>query len=597
MKKTIRTLAFLLALMLCVGLLPVAADELWNEDYYRAYDLCDVLSEEERDDLDNDCIEFMKQFETDLFFIIASPDDYEDEGMEYMVDYIYNDCSFGYGRTGDALAMVYDVEEPSAQFFTFGHADQLLDQMTLEDIAENALGYEEEYDHWGVCYAAVSMLTKNLESRQGETSEPVVTAGASDRVGEESSMPAWYPADPQNFPLYYDENAPRVVDTADIFTDDEEARLESRLGEIRQELDRDIVVFTDVSTYGLSRAVYAADFYDFNGYGCGPDHEGVCLMICMDPNDRGWWTCCTGPVTRGLYTEQYANDIDDVLYEFLADGEYYEGVSDWVENMRTLYVKGVPFAPDWMPELSTFQHTNDLTRSRLVDSADLLSDDEEAALLQKAAALSEKYGVDVVMHTTRSTQGMTTQTYSDQFYYYNNYGFGQNFDGILLTLNRTGGVTARVSAEGAGAKNLTEVNEERLTDRAASLAEGSAYKAFDWWLGQVDHMYRTGRVSRSLASWGIWTAVQAAFSSLAGLIGLGCAKSKMKTAKVKTNADSYLVRDRLDVRPVRDTYLHTTVTRRYDPVKTKSSGGGGSSYSSSYHGSSGSSHSGSGRSF
>ena len=140
-------------------------------------------------------------------------------------------------------------------------------------------------------------------------------------------------------------------------------------------------------------------------------------------------------------------------------------------------------------------------------------------------------------------------------------------------------------------------NEERLTDRAASLAEGSAYKAFDWWLGQVDHMYRTGRVSRTLASWGIWTAVQATFSSLAGLIGLGRAKSKMKTAKVKTNADSYLVRDRLDVRPVRDTYLHTTVTRRYDPVKTKSSGGGGSSYSSSYHGSSGSSHSGSGRSF
>ena len=108
-------------------------------------------------------------------------------------------------------------------------------------------------------------------------------------------MPAWYPKDPLTFPYYHDKDAPRIVDTADIFSDEEESSMEARLTELRGQLGKDIVVFTDVSTYGLSQPVYAADFYDFNGYGIGDDREGVCLMICMDPADRGWWACCTGP--------------------------------------------------------------------------------------------------------------------------------------------------------------------------------------------------------------------------------------------------------------------------------------------------------------
>ena len=119
------------------------------------------------------------------------------------------------------------------------------------------------------------------------------------RVGDgDPALPAWYPKDPLSFPFYHDEKAPRVIDIADIFSGEEEQQMEARLAELRTSLGKDIVILADVSTYGLSRSVYAADFYDFNGYGIGPDREGVCLMICMEPGNRGWWCCCTGPVTR-----------------------------------------------------------------------------------------------------------------------------------------------------------------------------------------------------------------------------------------------------------------------------------------------------------
>jgi hypothetical protein len=76
----------------------------------------------------------------------------------------------------------------------------------------------------------------------------------------------------------------------------------------------------------------------------------------------------------------------------------------------------------------------------------------------------------------------------------------------------------------------------------------------------------------------------------------------MASPSVKETAGAYLVRDALRIDNVLDQYTGTTTNKRYSPVQRSSggggsSGGGRSSYSSSYSGSSGTSHSGSGRSF
>ncbi|MBR3561904.1 MAG: hypothetical protein IKN81_10350 [Oscillospiraceae bacterium] len=64
-----------------------------------------------------------------------------------------------------------------------------------------------------------------------------------------------------------------------------------------------IVIYTDVTDYDLGKDICAADFYDFNGYGYGGEHEGICLFIDMDAYDRGWWVCapaeCRAPRSTG----------------------------------------------------------------------------------------------------------------------------------------------------------------------------------------------------------------------------------------------------------------------------------------------------------
>ena len=426
------------------------------------------------------------------------------------------------------------------------------------------------------------------------------------RVGEDSDMPAWYPKEPQTFPFYHDTDAPRIVDTADIFSDEEESSMEARLAELREQLGKDIVVFTDTSTYGLSRSVYAADFYDFNGYGIGDDREGVCLMICMDPSDRGWWACCTGPETMGLYTETVANQIDDLLYEYMRAGDYGTGVADWIENFRRLYTTGSPYSEDWaLLSESSIERFHDDAAPRVVDDAFLLTDEEISRLTAKAAALSEKYGLDVVIHTARNEGILDRDKYGDQFWKIKGYGLGDNYDGLQLTIFKCPSYSGdtRVAAYGKGLKKFTEVNESRLKSRVNDLVlSQDYYGAAERWLDFSDHMLKTGRVPRSSASWGFFTILEMLAGLIFGGSSLARAKARMATPAIREDADAYLVPGSLKIRKVHDTLVDTTVSKQYSPrpKENRSSGGssgGHSSYSGGYSGSSGSSHSGSGRNF
>ena len=100
-------------------------------------------------------------------------------------------------------------------------------------------------------------------------------------VNPDTGMPYWYPEDISSFEDFNDYDAPRVVDVADIFTDDEEERMLEGIKSIQDDFNIDLVVFTDVSSYGLERHIYAADFHQFNGYGFGDDFTGSVLFICI----------------------------------------------------------------------------------------------------------------------------------------------------------------------------------------------------------------------------------------------------------------------------------------------------------------------------
>ena len=600
MKKYIRVPALLCALLILLSLGVSADGENWSEEYYRVIDYTETLSDAEVESLDEDCIAILSDYKVDLAFLVLTQEDQGSDSLEAWARDAYDACSFGYGSNRDGFMAVYNADTEEIVLVCFGSAEARMDEDFRDFILSAAPGYREEYGIFGVLYAVIRHTSNYLADHPA-----YVPAGQNGRGGT-AGKPAWYPDDPAHFEKYHDPAAPRVVDVADLFTDEEEAAMEERLGEIRAELGKDIVIFTDVSSYDLGHDIYSADFYDFNGYGIGDEYEGVCLFVCMDTAHRGFWTCCTGPETRALFTESIANQLDDRLFDYMVDGDYGDGVADWIENFRNLYRTGMPFPPAWLPEGGTYTRTHDAAALRVVDELGALSGEELQSLTAQAKAISDKYGIDVAVATLRNTTDRFDRDFIDFYYEVKGYGFGENYDGILLTLvlDNYHSTSCYVSGYGKGGEKLTEVNLKRLESKVYNKnLTGSGYEALSLGLKDLGHMEKTGRVPRTGGYWGWITVLGAIVGAIFGGITLGAAKSKMAVPRVKQTAIDYLERDSLRINSVQDQYLNTTTTRKYSPVERSSgggsSGGGGgrSSYSSSYSGSSGTSHSGSGRSF
>lgn len=593
------------------------ADDMWAEDYYRAHSSTGGLSDADRDDLDAEFIDFMSKYGVDFAALTLLSERLDEEPADFARDY-YESCNFGYGDDKTGFMILYVQDENQVTIVPMGSAEKMFDSQLIQDAAEHAIVYYDQYGEWGVMYAAYKYIAGEIEENAEAGKEAVPALGGTEpestdlispagtetgtpeAAGANTNLPSWYPASTADFQFFNDEKAPRVIDNADLLTDEEEEALEKMILACREDTAHDLVIVTDVTDYGLGQMGFADDYFDYNGYGIGEEREGALLFIDMDPNDRGGWCSCNGSDTRNLYTEDIANDIDDLVYSSLGKGEYNEAFNRWVVLMYTLFEKGDPFATNWMPlRGETVTRTQDPDAPRVVDEMDLLSDAQEADLEARLAEIREKYGVDIVLFTPCRMSTMSTRTYGKLLLDTCGYGLNDSCDSIIMSIR--GGYCY---ADAYGSTVLTDVNKERIEEKAESAFEGGgAYKAALSYISDVEHMLKTGRVQKPLISWIISTVVGLLGGSVFGGISTSAAQAKMKVPKTATSAEEYLVRDSISIVGLYDTYLGTTTSRVYDPPEERSSGGGGSSsgghssYSGGHTSSSGSTHSGSGRKF
>ena len=122
---------------------------------------------------------------------------------------------------------------------------------------------------------------------------------------------------------------PLVVDQADILSAEEEAQLEQILQEIRSRQRIELVVLTVNSLEGKSVAIYADDFYDMNGYGYGPEHDGAILIVAMDDRKYSITTCGYG-ITA--FTDYGLNELEDKIGPYLSAGTYFEAFKQYAET-------------------------------------------------------------------------------------------------------------------------------------------------------------------------------------------------------------------------------------------------------------------------
>lgn len=313
-----------------------------------------------------------------------------------------------------------------------------------------------------------------------------------------SMYPSWYPVDGNAFKGYNDPDIPRVVDMADILSDEQEEALKSKIAEYSAIINKDIVIVTDNSSYYLGHERYCYDFYDYNGYGLGGTYEGICLFICMDPDNRGWWVGATGYETRDIYTEEVANRLDDDLYEYMVNHDYATGISKWIDNVYntcSTYVAREPETlPDWFPEnINEFISFHDDKCPRIVDFAGVLTDTQKEEISQKLALYKTKTNKDLVVVTDISDYNLKPDKYRDYFYECNGYGIGDEYEGMCLFV--IAGDVSDFSSGAYGAETHLLYDKEKKqfeTYLKSGFQNRRYYEGINEWMDMVYNMYLKG---------------------------------------------------------------------------------------------------------
>lgn len=250
--------------------------------------------------------------------------------------------------------------------------------------------------------------------------------------------------------------------------------------------------------------------------------------------------------------------------------------------------------------------------TRVFDYAGLMSESEIAGLEEMISGLRSAYNMDFVVLTSNDAPAGESMAYADDFYDYNGFGTGAEWDGFLYFIDMNNRVPT-ISTCGLMIRYVTDDRLNALLDTSYNyLAEGQYAASATATLSQLDGFIREGIPSDQYnyddqGNTDYYYDTEPAVRALSGgefiaslAIGLGCALIlfasvkyryglKGSTYKYNINANTSV-----NITGATDVYLRTNVVR---VLKQRSSGGGGSG-SRTHTSSSGRSHGGgSGRRF
>lgn len=228
-------------------------------------------------------------------------------------------------------------------------------------------------------------------------------------------------------------------------------------------------------------------------------------------------------------------------------------------------------------------------KSRVVDQADVLTQEEEQKLAEYIANIREKYKFDLLILTMDSIGDRQGDYYAADYFDNNGYGEGPNHDGVCFFYVREGDRnenTVFFVKTGSGERIFTPDVDDEIAEQIRPYMRQKNYGgAFATYVLQVESYLvahqafnRANRMLPIFLIIGLLIGVMVAFAF----------KSQMKTVRRKSGAMSYVRDGSFHLSRQQDIYLYTTTVRRR--IETSSGGGGGGGSHGSFTGSSGTHH-------
>ena len=290
MKRTI--ISLLLVVMLCMSL-AISASAAYVDFII---DSQDVLTDDERTSLNDMAAEIFEDTGVGVYYVYvygsASVTDYNVHGLVREV-------------TDDYYVM---VENDDSWYYFAGGKGEQLDTDALREAYDNTETYAEGVE----AYLAEASLQLTFLDDGSEDGEPA-----------EDNLLVW--------------------DEAELLNETEVAQLSSKLESISKKYKAEIRVVTLSSMDGGDIDEFLEYLYDESGFGYGENHDGVLLVVCMDPRE---YRILSNGFAGEAITSGDIDAIGEAFKSDLSDGNYadaFDTFADKCEYYLDGHINGFPF--------------------------------------------------------------------------------------------------------------------------------------------------------------------------------------------------------------------------------------------------------------
>ncbi len=122
----------------------------------------------------------------------------------------------------------------------------------------------------------------------------------------------------------YVDTSAKIYDFAGLFSDNEAAKLKKACLALRDNYGVDAIVVTITNNPSYSTDDYCNDFYDYNDFGVGEQHDGLCVVI--DMQNRNYRYYDTGRPATYSVAGGMVDTYNEIMTPALHSGRYFDGV-------------------------------------------------------------------------------------------------------------------------------------------------------------------------------------------------------------------------------------------------------------------------------
>lgn len=210
----------------------------------------------------------------------------------------------------------------------------------------------------------------------------------------------------------------------------------------------------------------------------------------------------------------------------------------------------------------------------LFDSADLLTDQEEAELTKMLLDVSHKHQAQIIISTISSLEEGNIDWFVENLYDSMGYGYGENHDGVLLLVCMEPR-EYRILSNGFAGNAIESGDIDAIGNAvAANLSGGNYADAFETYIDRCDY-YLDGYLNGFPFKFGRNFVISLLIGFAIGVVVALILKSQLKSVRKQNQAHVYVKPGSMHLTTSRDFFLYRTVSRT--KKESSSSGSSGSS--------------------